>query len=50
MKTHTKKKQFQAMKKQLAKDGYINLPDGRYTKRSGAVDNSMKRDFYPQEG
>lgn len=48
MKVHTKKKLTRARMKQLAKDGYINLADGRIVQRSVAEDNSMKRDYYPQ--
>lgn len=49
MKTHTKKKEYRKMMKKLANEGYAPLPNGNMVKRSQLVDNSMKRDFHPQQ-
>lgn len=50
MKIHSKKKAIRAAWKQLAKMGSMNRPDGSWSNRSSAPDNSMKRDFSPQSG
>lgn len=49
-KTHVKKKAYRAWLKEQASTGKMNLANGMVTSRSSAPDNSMKRDFYPQEG
>jgi hypothetical protein len=50
MKIHVKKKAYRLMVKQTAKAGFINDTSGRFIQRSQAVDNSMKRDYSPQQG
>lgn len=50
MKVHTKKKAYRAALKQMAKNGMANRPDGIMVRRGQLKDDSMKRDYYPQEG
>lgn len=51
MKIHAKKKATRAAWKRLAISGMMpNARTGMWEKRSLAPDNSMKRDFSPQEG
>lgn len=49
MKSHTKKKAYQRVMKQLAKQGLINDASGKMVDRSRQPDNSMVRDFSPQQ-
>jgi hypothetical protein len=47
-KTHAKKKAYRAWCKEQAREGRMNQANGLFTNRSGATDNSMKRDYFPQ--
>ena len=50
MKIHAKKKAFRAFCKDQARKDMIVRGDGMWIRRSQAADNSMKRDFWPQNG
>jgi len=48
MKVHTRKKQYRAWLKALAKKGYANNSRGQMVQRSDLPDNQMRSDYYPQ--
>lgn len=49
MKIHVKKKLYRSICKDLARKGLMNKADGTWGKRpSGADQNSMSRDYFPQ--
>jgi len=50
MKTHTRKKLDQSIRKAAAQTGLINNAQGQWVNRSSLPDTSMKRDFSPQGG
>lgn len=48
--TTRKKKAYQAMMHTLTvEQGLGNNPDGRMVPRGSQADNSMRRDYYPQQ-
>ncbi len=50
MKIHARKKAYRRWLKSEAQAGRMNNAAGQMVARASAVDNAMKRDFYPQEG
>jgi len=48
MKIHTRKKEYRRMIKALAAKGFINTASGSMVPRNQATENSMRRDYYPQ--